>query len=126
LLAVQWRYYGSGGQSRICLMALHKIQLRPGINTIATPTLNEGGFSRGSRVRFFGGLIQKLGGWVRTSLIQFQGICRGMHSWVQIDNTPTLGMGTTSKLYIFEVGSFFDVTPIVATTNTLAADPFAT
>lgn len=107
-------------------MAMHKVTLRPGVNTTLTPTLNEGGFATGDHIRFFGGLVQKLGGWVRTSLTQFLGICRGMHSWVLIDNTPTLGLGTTVKLYIFELGTFYDVTPVVQTDSPLAPNPFAT
>ncbi len=106
-------------------MPMQKILLRPGVNSTLTPTLNQGGFSLGDKIRFFGGLCQKLGGWVRTSLLQFLGICRGMHSWILIDNTPTLGMGTSEKLYIYQLGSFYDVTPVAEETNPLV-NPFTT
>ena len=107
-------------------MPMQKILLRPGVNTTLSATLNEGGYSHGDKIRYFGGLCQKLGGWTKTSLNTFIGICRGMHSWVLVDSTPTLGVGTSKKLYIYQLGSFYDVTPIFETTNPLPNDPLAT
>lgn len=107
-------------------MAMHKVLLRPGINSQLTPTLNEGGFSSGQLIRFRDGLCQKMGGWVRAAATQFLGFARGMHSWVQINGVPDLGFGTNLKLYVFQAGMFNDVTPLAHTSDPLGADPFAT
>jgi hypothetical protein len=59
-----------GPQSKLILSlrprepdALASIQLKPGVNTLATPTLNQAGISVSNLIRFRGGLPEKVGGW---------------------------------------------------------------
>ena len=101
-------------------MPLSKITLKPGINKQLTATLNEGGYTDGNCVRFRDGLPQPIGGWAKTSANSFAGMCRGMHSWTTLAGIPTIGVGTHLKLYIYEGGTYYDITPVqntVATTN---------
>src|SRR4029077_1551340 len=95
-------------------MALPILKIRPGVNTQYTQTLLESGWFLSQFIRFRDGLLQKIGGWIRTTSNTFLGICRGMHSWTQINGLLDMGIGTNLKLYLFQLGQFFDLTPIRA------------
>jgi len=93
-------------------MALSKLKFRSGVNKETTSYSNEGGWFDGDKVRFRAGFPEKIGGWVKRSNDAFLGSCRSLHSWVSLDGSRLLGVGTNRKFYINNGESFFDITPI--------------
>ena len=86
-------------------MPFQKLTMRSGINSQATPTQNEGGFSSGSLVRFHQGAVQPVGGWATTLDGAFLGgkfaeAARGgwMYQLGSLAN-PVAAFGTANHLY---------------------------
>jgi hypothetical protein len=98
-------------------MPLSKFQFRPGIFREGTNYDNEGGWFDSNLVRFKAGRPQKIGGWRKDSSNSFVGTCRELSSWVVLDGTKYLGLGTNKKYYIKGGDSFYDVTPIRKTST---------
>lgn len=98
-------------------MPYQPLKLRPGVNAEATPLLLEAGWSQTQLVRFFGGLMQKLGGWQRLTSQVFVGICRGMIAWADLSGVPYIMIGTNSNVEVYYNGQLYDVTPIRKTSN---------
>lgn len=99
-------------------MPLGKIHLRPGVNTDLTQTANEGGFSASQLIRFFGGMVQKYGGWsALAGVTALNGTCRGLFGWGDLLGVPHLATGTDQQLAVVTGGVLYDITPITATTN---------
>jgi hypothetical protein len=108
-------------------MPLQKLQFRPGVNREGTDYSNEGGWFDCEKIRFRSGFPEKIGGWQQLSPQQFKGICRSIWVWLDGDagvGTTYIGVGTSSKYYIYSAGAYNDITPIIQT-NTLS-NPFAT
>ena len=97
-------------------MPLTKLQFRPGVNRETTSYTNEGGWFNSEKVRFRFGLPEKIGGWAKTSSYSFLGICRALHTWVNLSGTTLTAVGTTVKYYINEGGQYYDITPLRSTT----------
>lgn len=106
-------------------MPLQKLAFRPGLYREGTSYSNEGGWYDGDKVRFRSGLPEKIGGWTQVSSSQFNGICRSLWTWVDLSSNIYIGVGTTSKYYIYNGGLFNDVTPIYQT-STLTTSSIAT
>lgn len=106
-------------------MPLQKVLLKPGVNRENTRYTNEGGWYESDKVRFRQGTPEKIGGWAKISANKFVGICRSLWNWTTLTAQNLLGVGTTSKFYIEENGTYYDITPI-RSTNLLGANPFAT
>ena len=98
-------------------MPLTKLEFRPGINKEQTNYSNENGWVDGNLVRFRKGGVEKLGGWTKKSSNVLQDTPRALHSWISLGGQKYLGIGTTSKYYIDNGGSYNDVTPIRKTTT---------
>ena len=98
-------------------MPLSKFVFKPGIMREGTAYDNEGGWFDSNLVRFNAGRPEKIGGWRKDSINTFLGTCRALHSWVSLDGSKFLGLGTHLKYYILEGDTFNDVTPIRATTT---------
>ena len=98
-------------------MALLKVQFTPGIKKEGTALTAKGGWFDANLVRFRKGLPEKIGGWTKDTPKTFLSTCRALHSWVDLEITKYLGLGTTWKYYIQEGANFNDVTPIRATTS---------
>ena len=98
-------------------MPLTKLQFKPGVNRETTSYSNEGGWFDVDKVRFRFGFPEKIGGWTKYSVNAFLGSCRALHSWVSLDGTLFLGVGTNLKYYINLGGGYNDITPIRATTT---------
>jgi len=115
---------------------LQKLQLRPGVNRESTTLANEGTYFDSEKIRFRSGSPEKIGGWVTdtgttTSTLQppanaaplnaasFWGVCRSLWTWITLSSYNLLALGTNLKFYIQSGtgGSFYDVTPIRATTG---------
>tara|TARA_R110000824_G_scaffold558_1_gene3628 strand:+ start:167 stop:2050 length:1884 start_codon:yes stop_codon:yes gene_type:complete len=98
-------------------MPYSKYNFKPGINREGTDYSNEGGWYDANLVRFRQGRPEKIGGWAKESSNTYLGIARALHSWVDLDSTRFLGLGTTWKYYIESGNAFNDITPIRATTS---------
>jgi len=105
-------------------MSTTPIILKPGIDTTRTPLLNEGGFSACNLVRFFEGIVQKLGGWARLTSQPIIGTARGMHAFVDLKSNAYIAVGTEQVLQLFIAGTMNDITPVRRTSN--LTNPFAT
>ena len=98
-------------------MPLTKLQFKPGVNRETTSYTNEGGWYDIDKVRFRFGMPEKIGGWEKFSGFSYLGSARAMHSWVPLDNSRFIGLGTNLKYYLNQDGgSFTDITPIRETT----------
>lgn len=98
-------------------MPLTKLAYRPGINKESTSYANEGSWYDCDKVRFRLGFPEKIGGWIRLSATNFLGSARDLHSFVALDGTGYIGVGTHLKYYIVEGGAYNDITPIRLTTS---------
>lgn len=92
-------------------MPIAPIKLRPGINTIFTRTLNEGGWSDSQLIRFVGGLPQKVGGWTKFWPFSIGSAIRALYDWQDFDMIERLAVGSLSTLGIITNGTLSDVTP---------------
>ena len=97
-------------------MPLTSLRFKPGINREATSYSNAGGWFNGDKIRFRFGNAEKIGGWSTYSDNTFLGTCRALFSWVALDGTNFLGVGTNLKYYIANGGVYNDITPIRDTT----------
>jgi len=98
-------------------MPLNKFVFKPGIVREGTAYDNEGGWFDSNLVRFNAGRPEKVGGWRKDIQTSFLGTCRALLSWVALNGSKFLGLGTHLKYYINEGETFNDVTPIRATTT---------
>jgi hypothetical protein len=99
-------------------MALARLFLKPGIDKQNTEYGAEGGWIDGDFIRFRYGLPEKLGGWKRFNGVAtyLLGLTSEVFTWNNLAGSPYLAVGTTRKLYIFQGGSWADITPIRDTT----------
>ena len=98
-------------------MPLTSLKFKPGINRETTSYTNEGGWFNGDKIRFRFGYPEKIGGWSTYSDNTFLGTCRALFSWVALEGTKFLGVGTNLKYYIADGGIYNDITPIRLTTS---------
>lgn len=105
-------------------MPYQKLTFKPGINSQRTQLLNEGGWSVSNCIRFREGVPEVLGGWISFITAVLNGVCRGAHSWSTLAGIATMGCGTQTYLYVIQVGTLYDVTPIAQTTT--PSNPFTT
>lgn len=100
------------------------INYKPGVVKDDTEIVARPRWADSDRIRFVGGLPQKLGGWAKRLSTAFLGACRGLVAWQDSNDYGRLGMGTHLKLYALEGNYFTNITP-AASTGTLT-DPFTT
>ena len=79
-------------------MPLTALKFKPGINRESTSYSNEGGWFSCDKIRFRFGAAEKIGGWQSYSDNTFLGTCRALFSWVALDGTKYLGLGTNLKI----------------------------
>jgi hypothetical protein len=106
-------------------MPLVKVQFKPGVNRESTSYADEGSWFNSDLIRFRKGRPEKMGGWERLSSNVIQGTGRSLHVWAALDGSKYMGLGTETKVYIEEGGSYNDITPI-RTTTTLGTNPLTT
>ena len=108
-------------------MPLQKIVFKPGVNRENTSYSNEGGWYSCDKVRFRSGYPEKIGGWVQaTPGYTYDGVCRSLINWVDLDSNDLIGVGTHKKYYIVYGGVYKDVTPLRITVNPIVNNPIAT
>jgi hypothetical protein len=100
---------------------LQIIDIVPGFDRNNTSYGSEGRWIDGDKIRFVDGKPRKIGGWVKQSTNQFKGVARDILSWSALDSTQYLAFGTEKKLYLYEGGSYFDITPVRATATPISA-----
>lgn len=105
-------------------MPFQPLKVRAGVNSEATPMLNEAGWSFSQLIRFFQGMVQKLGGWTRLLNQTVIGTARALVFFEDIEQNQYIGIGTEKVLEVYVNGALLDVTPIIATSN--LTTPFST
>ena len=105
-------------------MPLQKLVFKPSLYREGTAYSAEGYWYDGDKIRFRSGLPEKIGGWTQVSPNTYLGTCRSLWTWVDLNSNVFIGLGTTSKYYIYAGGTYNDITPIVQT-NTLGTNPIA-
>ena len=98
-------------------MPLKKIQFRPGVNRENTRYTNEMGWYESQLVRFRQGTPEVVGGWEKTSVNKFLGVCRALWSWITLSGSNLVAVGTNLKYYIERGGNYYDITPIADVTT---------
>jgi len=98
-------------------MPFIKLDFKPGVNRDQTNYRNEGGWWACDKIRFLSGQPQKIGGWLQIFNNTFLGICRQMFGWITTNSDNFLALGTTKKVYIESGTTFYDITPLRATTT---------
>ena len=102
-----------------------KVQFRPGIDKENTEYGAEGAWVDCDKVRFRFGLPQKIGGWLKKASTAMVGAVRGIKAWFDLDGSRYIGLGTNKKVYIFNGGNLYNVTPI-RQSNTSLTNIFTT
>jgi hypothetical protein len=93
-------------------MPLTNFTIKPGINKEVTDYTGQGQWVDSDNVRFFNGLPQKIKGWDKFVDTTIVGVVRDQHGWIALDGTRYDAFGTDRKLYVYEEGTVFDITPI--------------
>ena len=86
-------------------MPFRTVKLLPGVDIESSPTLNQIKLAASNLIRYYGGLVQKLGGWARMSSQTLIGICRGLHGWADLNNNTYVAAGTEQRLQVLTGGS---------------------
>jgi len=103
----------------------NKVQFRPGIDKENTEYGAEGSWIDCDKVRFRFGLPQKIGGWLKVASSAMVGVVRGIKTWFDLDGSRYIGLGTNKKVYIFNGGNLYNVTPL-RQSNTSLTNIFTT
>lgn len=98
-------------------MPFRTLKLGPGVNLELSSIANTVQLAASNLVRFYNGLVQKLGGWVQLTSQLFVGTCRGLHGWSDIVGNGYMAVGTEQRLQLFLNGSIVDITPVAQTDN---------
>ena len=98
-------------------MPFAKFKFKPGINKEGTNYSNENGWFDADKIRFRKGRPEKIGGWEKHSNNTFQGTCRKIHVYKDIEQTQYKILGTHKKLYALLGDVYNDITPIRSTTS---------
>ena len=99
-------------------MATAKLLLQPGVNLQSSPTLNKTQWAKTQAVRFYAGLLQKLGGWSHYCATPVIGTCRALLGWADLNGNPYVATGTEQRLQVISGGAVTDITPVLPLNNT--------
>ena len=109
-------------------MQLVDLKFRPGVDKqdTAYSAGDDRKYVDSDFVRFHYGKAERWGGWTNlpNPNVTVVGVVRDTHSWIGLDVTRYLALGTDRKLYIFSEGKVYDITPIRATDS--LTNPFET
>ena len=105
-------------------MTLIKVQVAPGVDKQDTEYGAEGRWTNTDNVRFRYGLPEKIGGWAKVTSDALVGAARGIVTWFSLDGDQYAITGTNKKLYVYQNGAWYDITPIRSTGD--AITQFAT
>ena len=96
-------------------MTLIKVQVVPGVDKQSTEYGAEGRWTNTDNVRFRYGLPEKIGGWAKVTSDALVGAARGIITWFSLDGDQYAITGTNKKLYAYQNGAWYDITPIRST-----------
>ena len=109
-------------------MQLVDLKFRPGVDKqdTAYSAGDERKYIDSDFVRFHYGKPERWGGWQNLPNPNrvMVGVVRDTHSWVSLDGTRYIALGTDRKLYIYSEGAISDITPIRSTES--LTNPFTT
>jgi len=94
---------------------LQKLGFAPGFNKQVTETGAEGQWFDGDFVRFRYGSPEKIGGWSQLGESKLTGVARAIHHWDDNAGVKYAAIGTSSILYVFSGGVYYDIHPIRVT-----------
>ena len=100
---------------------LQKVRFAPGFNKQVTGTEGEGQWVNGDNVRFRYGLPEKIGGWAQLGSVEMTGRNTAIHHFVNTSGIKYAALGTSSILYAYSGGIFYDIHPIKSTTTLTSA-----
>ena len=100
---------------------LQKLKFAPGFNKQVTATGGEGQWVDGDNVRFRYGSPEKIGGWAQLGSVEMTGRNTAIHHYVNTSGIKYAALGTSSILYAYSGGIFYDIHPIKATTTLTSA-----
>ena len=100
---------------------LQKLKFAPGFNKQVTATGGEGQWVNGDNVRFRYGSPEKIGGWAQLGSVEMTGRNTAIHHFVNTSGIKYAALGTSSILYAYSGGIFYDIHPIKATTTLTSA-----
>ena len=110
-------------------MKLVDLKFKPGIDKqdTAYSAGDERKYIDSDFVRFHYGKPERWGGWrfLPNPNKTIVGVVRDTHSWIGLDGTRYLALGTDRKLYLYTEGDIFEITPIRETAAGLS-NPFTT
>jgi len=96
-------------------MALTPLKLTPGVNNVASPQLNEGGWEEcNAGIRFFQGLPQKDGGYaLLTKTLAGAGKPLWLYAWSTLSGIKYLAIACTNRINLYGGGAGVvqDITP---------------
>lgn len=92
-------------------MPIQPLKLNATVDVEKTQTLNESGISFCNLIRFFDGLIQKLGGWTKFYPLAVSGVPKALHGWEDLNAQTHLAVGTTTQLAVITSGTLQPITP---------------
>lgn len=92
-------------------MPFSSIQLKPGVNTVQTPTLNIAGIAKSNLIRFRQGLVEKMGGWAKFVGSMMPSITRDLHAWQDLQGHKWLGVAGDTSLNVINSASNTNITP---------------
>lgn len=98
-------------------MPFSSITLRPGVNTVQTPTLNMAGIAKSNLIRFRQGLPEKMGGWAKFNGSMMPSITRDLHAWQDLQGRKWLGAAGDSSLNVIYNGTNTNITPAYSIFN---------
>jgi hypothetical protein len=90
---------------------LAPLKIPPGVYRNGTNYQAAGRYWDANLVRWYEGTMRPIGGWQRATTDTLSGSARGMFSWRDNDYDKWLAIGTHSKLYVWNGGNFYDITP---------------
>ena len=109
-------------------MQLVDLKFRPGVDKqdTAYSAGDERKYLDSDFVRFHYGKPERWGGWTNLPNPNktIVGVVRDTHSWVGLDGLRYMALGTNRKLYIYNEGAVYDITPLRETQA--LTNPFTT
>src|ERR1700761_6466930 len=93
------------------------LPLAPGVDIMRTPLQVGRGLVNSNLIRHRNGLIQKLAGCTRLTSLTFNGICRCLFGWQDLQGNHYLAVGTNELIELFSNNSYTVILPVAATSN---------
>lgn len=101
-----------------------RIQVAPGVTPINDATnLDTVFYTKADKIRFQKGRMRKMGGCVRlfsSNREVIRGCTRTLFTYIGSDGLPRVLIGTSTGLYVYVAGAFYNITPLLVGTTSIA------